>query len=242
MTVTATASERITDTVTSWEGVEAGPGRRGELAFKVGAREIGHLHGDRTAHFFFPKERWAELRAEGRIDHHPVFPDREGPAARAIGGEEDIEDVIALMRLNYDDALARSKGRSVFSEAELSYLAERVLGRIATVGRDGTPHVVPVGFSHNPGEDTIDVRGHDLRGTKKFGDVARGGSAAIVVDDLASTDPWRPRGIEVRGRAEAIAEPEALIRIHPRRIVAWGLEGERRARSVPEGTEGRESA
>jgi pyridoxamine 5'-phosphate oxidase family protein len=122
---------------------------------------------------------------------------------------------------------------SAFTEAELSYVAaQRRLARIATVGGDGTPHVVPVGFSYNEAEDTIDVRGHDLSATKKFRDVARGGRAAIVTDDLASTDPWRPRGIEVRGRAEALSEPEALIRIHPERIVSWGLEEQRNARSV----------
>ena len=46
----------------------------------------------------------------------------------------------------------------------------------------------------------------------------------MVIDDLASTDPWRPRGIEVRGRAEAVNAPRALIRIHPRRIVSWGID------------------
>src|SRR5947209_19257391 len=56
-----TASKQITDEVTSWPGVEAGPGRRGEFAFKVGRREIGHLHGDRAAHFSFPKDVWREL-------------------------------------------------------------------------------------------------------------------------------------------------------------------------------------
>ena len=114
-----------------------------------------------------------------------------------------------------------------FSDAELEYLhGERRLGRIATVGKDGTPHVVPVGWTHNTELDTIDVGGRDFERTKKFRDVARSGRAAIVVDDLASTDPWRPRGVEVRGRAEAITEPTPLIRIHPERVVSWGLEGE----------------
>ncbi len=108
MTTTATASERITEEVASWPGVEAGPGRRGEFAFKVCRREIGHLHGDHSAHFFFPKETWTRLHGEGRIGHHPIFPDREGPAARRIEGAADVEDVIALMRINYDDAVARS--------------------------------------------------------------------------------------------------------------------------------------
>jgi hypothetical protein len=102
-----TASERITEEVTSWPGVEAGPGRRGEFAFRVGRREIGHLHGDHAAHLFFPKDLWAELHDEGRITHHPVFPDRIGPAARRIETDADVDDVIELMRLNYDSAVAR---------------------------------------------------------------------------------------------------------------------------------------
>jgi len=122
---------------------------------------------------------------------------------------------------------------SVFRPAEILYLAGgRQLGRIATVGADGTPHVVPVAWIYNAVRDTIDVGGHDLERSKKFRDVARTGRAAIVIDDLESTDPWRPRGIEVRGRGEAIALPTPLIRIHPERIVTWGLERGRSARTV----------
>jgi Family of unknown function (DUF5519) len=117
MTLTMTASERITTAVTSWPGVEAGQGRRGEFAFRVGKREIGHLHGEHSAHFFFPKETWAQLRAEGRIEHHPVFPDREGPAARRIESEEDVRDVIELMRLNYGTAVARASSSSASAAA-----------------------------------------------------------------------------------------------------------------------------
>ena len=107
MTNARAASEQITVEVTSWPGVEAGPGRRGEFAFKVGRKEIGHLHGDRAAHFLFPKDVWAELRDEGRITEHPVFPEKVGPAARRIESEADVRDVIELMRLNYDRAVAR---------------------------------------------------------------------------------------------------------------------------------------
>jgi pyridoxamine 5'-phosphate oxidase family protein len=124
-------------------------------------------------------------------------------------------------------------GVSVFRDAELRYLAGGLqLGRLATVGADGTPHVVPVGWIYNAARDTIDIGGAELGRTKKYRDVARSGRAAIVIDDLASTDPWHPRGIEVRGRGEAIALPTALIRIHPERIVSWGLEGGRSARTV----------
>jgi pyridoxamine 5'-phosphate oxidase family protein len=122
---------------------------------------------------------------------------------------------------------------SVFRENEIRYLAGgRQLGRIATVGVDGTPHVVPVAWIYNAVRDTIDVGGHQLERTKKFRDVARSGRAAIVIDDLASTDPWHPRGIEIRGRGEAIALPTPLIRIHPERIVSWGLAKGRSARTV----------
>jgi pyridoxamine 5'-phosphate oxidase family protein len=124
---------------------------------------------------------------------------------------------------------------SVFTEPELRYLAGgRQLGRIATVGADGTPHVVPVGWIYNAARETIDIGGHELERTKKFRDVARAERAAIVIDDLESTDPWRPRGIEIRGRAEAILFPTPLIRIHPERIVSWGLDKGRSARSVPQ--------
>ncbi len=114
---------------------------------------------------------------------------------------------------------------SAFSSAELAYLQDgRKLGRIATVGKDGTPHVVPSGWQHNAELDTIDVTGREVSNTKKFRDVVRSGRAAIVIDDLASVNPFRPRAIEVRGRAEAIDGPNSLIRIYPERIVSWGLE------------------
>src|ERR1700739_2193440 len=107
MSVTATASERIIREVTSWPGIEAGPGQRGEYAFKLGRTPIGHLHGDRSAHFSFPKELWAELMRQGRIVPHPGFPQPKGPAARRIEDDEDVRDVIMLLRLNYDRAITR---------------------------------------------------------------------------------------------------------------------------------------
>jgi pyridoxamine 5'-phosphate oxidase family protein len=124
-----------------------------------------------------------------------------------------------------------------FSRDELEYLHSGLLGRLATVGRDGTPHIPPVGvFSHNAGLGTIDIGGRDMASTKKFRDVGRSGRAAFVVDDILQP-PWRPRGIEVRGRAEAVEGARALIRIHPERIVSWGISGryERNARSTERG-------
>jgi Family of unknown function (DUF5519) len=101
-----TVSEQITEEVTSWPGIEAGPGRRGEFAFKLGPREIGHLHGDHAAHFSFPKDVGLALREQGRVVDHPVFPGKPGPAARRIANEADVRDVIELMRLNYDRIVA----------------------------------------------------------------------------------------------------------------------------------------
>jgi hypothetical protein len=101
-----TASELITDEVTTWPGVEAGVGSRGEFAFTVGRREIGHLHGDHVAHFGFPKQVWADLHEQKRIDYHPVFPGRPGFGARRIDDEADVQDVIDLLRLNYDRVVA----------------------------------------------------------------------------------------------------------------------------------------
>ena len=60
--------------VTSWPGVEAGNGERGEWGFTLGRRQLGHLHGDHAFHGGFPKEIWFELYEQGRIDYHPVFP------------------------------------------------------------------------------------------------------------------------------------------------------------------------
>lgn len=92
---------------------------------------------------------------------------------------------------------------SAFKEAELASLhlgPDRRLARIATVGNDLMPHVVPTGWTHNVEADTIDIAGHDLPRTKKFRDVARTGRAAVVIDDLASS----ARG--ARGRWRCVAE------------------------------------
>jgi hypothetical protein len=101
------AGDRIVSEVTAWPGVEAVDGSRGEMSLRLGKRELGHLHGDRALHIGFPRAVWHRLHDEGRIDYHPVFPGRPGYAARAIGGEEDERDAIALLRLNYDRAVER---------------------------------------------------------------------------------------------------------------------------------------
>ena len=128
---------------------------------------------------------------------------------------------------------------SMFSDAEIEYLGSQRLGRLATVGHDGMPHVVPVAFRYNPEADAIDIGGHDFAKRKKFRDVQGTGVAALVVDDVLP--PWQPRAVEVRGAAitldsggKAIMEgfDDPIIRILPRRIVSWGLEDGFQARSI----------
>ncbi len=113
---------------------------------------------------------------------------------------------------------------SVFTEAERTYLRDvHPMARLATVGADGTPHVMPIGmYTLDETTDALDTAGRELPSTKKWRDVARSGRAAIVIDDVQP--PFSPRGIEIRGRAEVIDRPDPVIRIHPERIVAWGLD------------------
>jgi pyridoxamine 5'-phosphate oxidase family protein len=117
--------------------------------------------------------------------------------------------------------------------AQLDYLAGQRLGRIATTGADGKPHVVPTSFRHNAESGTIDVGGFHVATTKKFRDVQANGWAAIVIDDLVSVDPWRPRMLEIRGRAEAVSSGgaalgpgfgDAFIRIHPDKVNSFGID------------------
>jgi pyridoxamine 5'-phosphate oxidase family protein len=129
-----------------------------------------------------------------------------------------------------------------FTEAEVHYLNSQPLGRLATVGADGRPHVKPVGFFYDAETETIVIGSSGgMARTLKFRDARAHPDVALVVDDLASTDPWTPRGIEIRGVAETHTDggeevgrrlgagfrfDAAWIRIRPRRVVAWGLDTE----------------
>jgi pyridoxamine 5'-phosphate oxidase family protein len=135
---------------------------------------------------------------------------------------------------------------SVFTDKELDYLAGQRLGRIATVGADGQPHVVPTSFRYNPDLDAIEVGGLRMSQTKKVRDVRRTGQASIVVDDVLP--PWSPRMIEIRGTAEVLSSggkalsdnfEDTIVRITPVRIIAFGIDSEgygANARSVTPGS------
>ena len=119
-----------------------------------------------------------------------------------------------------------------FTRIELDYLAGQMLGRLATRRPDGTLQNSPVGFRYHEATGTIDIGGFNMAASRKFRNVADNGEVAFVVDDVPSVSPWRVRCLEIRGRAEALAEPadsgygtaDPIIRIHPRRILSFGLD------------------
>ncbi|MEV0615778.1 PPOX class F420-dependent oxidoreductase [Nonomuraea sp. NPDC050404] len=125
-----------------------------------------------------------------------------------------------------------------FTPAELDYLGGQRLGRLATVAPDGQVQNNPVGFFVDGG--TIVIGGHALGVSKKFRNIQRGSTVALVIDDLASVDPWVARGIEIRGTAQALMDHEPpvpyfsreVIRITPSKIISWGLDGPRESRNL----------
>ncbi|MGE4425324.1 MAG: luciferase family protein [Solirubrobacteraceae bacterium] len=106
-TSATTADVRIIAEVRSWPGVTtSGPGERGELSLMLGRHEIGHLHGDRVAHFAFGRELGARLREEGHVVAHPIT-DKPTLGARPIRTTDDVSEVIELFGLNYERIVAR---------------------------------------------------------------------------------------------------------------------------------------
>ena len=117
------------------------------------------------------------------------------------------------------------------TEAERAYLETQPLGRLATRRPDGSLQNNPVGFGYDDQTGTIQITGRAMGASRKFHNVADNGAVAFVVDDLASRDPWIVRGVEIRGQAEALVDQDAgqayaspeVIRIHPQRVISWGL-------------------
>jgi pyridoxamine 5'-phosphate oxidase family protein len=129
---------------------------------------------------------------------------------------------------------------SAFTDAELEFLNSQRLGRLATVGADGMPHIVPVAVFYDPEADALVIGANAQFGeavmaaSKKFRDAQRRPKAAVVFDDPG------PRILEVRGDTETrldggeevgarLGAPfrfcAAWILIRPRRIVSLGLNG-----------------
>jgi pyridoxamine 5'-phosphate oxidase family protein len=117
--------------------------------------------------------------------------------------------------------------------AQIEYLTTQRLGRLATAGPDHKPHVVPTSFFYNRELGALDVGGHHVATTKKYRDVQANPWAAFVIDDLVSVNPWTPRMLEIRGRAEAIPAGgahlgpgfgAAFIRIFPEKVNSYGID------------------
>jgi pyridoxamine 5'-phosphate oxidase family protein len=111
---------------------------------------------------------------------------------------------------------------AVFTEAELDYLATQRLARLATASSVGEPDVSAVGFGVDG--DSIVSGGFDITKTVRYRYLRENPRATVVIDDLASVEPWQPRGIKVRGRA--VLEDDSgrpRIRIHPEVVWSWGL-------------------
>ncbi|MCP2296298.1 pyridoxamine 5'-phosphate oxidase family protein [Nocardia amikacinitolerans] len=114
---------------------------------------------------------------------------------------------------------------------QIAYLRSQRLGRLATVRPDGSPQNNPVGFRYNAELGTIDIAGWNMGSSRKFRNLATNDRVAFVVDDIASVQPWRVRCLEIRGTAEALTDVDTymsgasreLIRIHPERIIAFGI-------------------
>jgi pyridoxamine 5'-phosphate oxidase family protein len=122
-----------------------------------------------------------------------------------------------------DNRRVQRRMRSDFSESEVTYLAENFIGRLATSSPTGQPHVVPVGYKFDG--RTISFGGTNLTSSLKYRNMLSNEKVAFVVDDVVSSDPWRVRGVEVRGRAEPLVSGEKVtaIRIIPLNIRSWGL-------------------
>ncbi|MEU8899315.1 PPOX class F420-dependent oxidoreductase [Nocardia sp. NPDC048505] len=119
-----------------------------------------------------------------------------------------------------------------FTSNEQQFLAEAGIGRLATVSPDGVVQNNPTGYRVNA-DGTIDIGGMQMRTSRKYRNVEAGSQVSFVVDEQVSMDPYVIRGVEVRGKAEALEDQEppfphqerAIIRIRPERIISWGIDG-----------------
>lgn len=126
-----------------------------------------------------------------------------------------------------DGSISTPNGGAMFSDEELTYLAAQRLARIATVDSSGQPTVDVVGFAFDG--DRFVVGGRDLPATRKHRNVVAGNTkVSLIVDDLRSVDPWRPRGIRVFGTARAVTRDGMFghgdyLEIVPSITWSWGV-------------------
>ena len=95
------AGDRIRETVLAWENVTAHPHRFGGVEFRIGRREIGHVHGDRLVDIPFPTKVRDEIVAAGLAEPHHVLPE-SGWISFYIEAPDDVEKAIGLLRRSYE--------------------------------------------------------------------------------------------------------------------------------------------
>ena len=116
----------------------------------------------------------------------------------------------------------------MFTESEIAYLKSQLLARVATVAPDGQPDVAPVGYEFDG--QVFYVGGRNPIHTRKYRNLRAGNArVALVVDDLASINPWRPRGIRIYGTGELVERegrfgPGVYMRITPTTSWSWAIE------------------
>lgn len=111
---------------------------------------------------------------------------------------------------------------SAFTPAEVQYLKSQPLMRFASASLEGRPDVAPVVFEID-GDDIL-TAGFDITHTVRYRNIQSNPRVSVVIDDLASTDPWSPRGIKIIGTAvieEASGSPR--FRISPKVVISWAI-------------------
>ena len=123
---------------------------------------------------------------------------------------------------------------SHFTAKEIAFMQSQRLGRLATVSPEGKPQNAPVTFRYNAELDTIDIGGRNMSQSKKFRNILKNPYVAFVIDEVLP--PWKPRGVEIRGTAQAIdaggkvifgdsyTGDDAIIRIIAEQIIGWGID------------------
>ena len=103
------ASKQIIDTLLTWEGMESHPHRFGGTEFRIGKREIGHIHGDLLVDIPFPKKIRDEIVAAGDAQPHHILPET-GWVSFYLKEEGDVEKAIILLHRSYEIALKQKAG------------------------------------------------------------------------------------------------------------------------------------
>ena len=122
----------------------------------------------------------------------------------------------------------------ILTDAERRFLARQPLGHLATIGPDGTPQVKPLGFTWNTDLGTIDIAGFNMGGSAKYRNIQANPRVALVVDEMTEQSMEGAHFLEIRGTAEAVVDRASadghlaaeMIRIHPRRVVAYNVDPE----------------